>query len=79
MMPVAKKEEKLAEKTETKTDDFASSMQKQMLYLFPIMTLIFGYTMPSGVMLYWFAFSFFSFIQQLLIVRKNKNKPAVIK
>lgn len=79
MMPMAKKEEKLAKVTEGKTDDFTSSMQKQMLYLFPIMTLIFGYTMPSGAMLYWFAFSFFSFLQQMFIVKKNKNKLAVTK
>lgn len=79
MMPMAKKEEKLAKVTEGKTDDFASSMQKQMLYLFPAMTLIFGYTMPSGVMLYWFAFSFFSFLQQMIIAKNNKNKLIVLK
>jgi len=71
MMPAVKKEEKLAAKTEEKTDDMATSMQKQMLYMFPAMTLIFGYTMPSGVMLYWFIFSLFSFVQQYLINRKK--------
>ena len=58
MMPVVKKEEKEAKATESKSDDMAVSMQKQMLYLFPAMTLIFGYTMPSGVILYWFVFSY---------------------
>lgn len=75
MAPVVKKEEKLAQKTEGKMDDMATSMQKQMLYLFPAMTLIFGYTLPSGVMLYWFIFSFSSFIQQLLI---DKGKRGVL-
>ena len=73
MMPVVKKEEKAAAKTEVKTDDMASSMQKQMLYMFPLMTLIFGFTMPSGVMLYWFIFSLFSFIQQQIISSKGKR------
>ncbi len=73
MMPVVKKEEKEAKATESKSDDMAVSMQKQMLYLFPAMTLIFGYTMPSGVILYWFVFSLFSFIQQLLISQKRKG------
>lgn len=76
MAPVVKAEEKRAEATEQKTDDMAASMQKQMLYLFPLMTLVFGYTMPSGVILYWFIFSFFSYIQQLLI-NKNKSKVEV--
>lgn len=74
MAPVVKKEEKLAQKTETKSDDMATAMQKQMLYLFPVMTLIFGYTLPSGVMIYWFIFSFFSFGQQYFINRQNKKK-----
>lgn len=72
MVPAVKKEEKLSEKTEGKTEDMATAMQKQMLYLFPIMTLIFGYTLPSGVMLYWFVFSLISFVQQLFINRQKK-------
>jgi YidC/Oxa1 family membrane protein insertase len=45
-----------------------------MLYIFPLMTLVFGYTMPSGVILYWFVFSLFALIQQLLI---NKKLPVL--
>lgn len=73
MMPVAKAEEKQAQKTEEKSDDMAAAMQKQMLYMFPIMTLIFGYTMPSGVILYWFAFSLFRLIHQLVISKKFRG------
>lgn len=73
MTPVIKTEEKEAKLTTGKEDDMATAMQKQMLYLFPIMTLIFGYTMPSGVILYWFVFSFFSFIQQVGITKKQKG------
>lgn len=76
MAPVVKAQEKEVKATEGKSDDMAVAMQKQMLYLFPAMTLIFGYTMPSGVILYWFIFSFFSFIQQLVI---NKTKKEVQK
>ncbi len=72
MTPVVQTEQKESDLTEKKSDDFAVALQKQMLYLLPIMTIIFGYTMPSGVMIYWLAFSFFSFIQQLLI---NKKLP----
>ena len=78
MLPTVKKEEKLAEKTPGKTDDMAASMQKQMMYMFPAMTLIFGYTLQSGVMLYWFIFSAFSLLQQKL-VNKNKDKSNLLK
>jgi len=71
MIPVVKVGEKEAKATEEKTDDMAVSMQKQMLYLFPVMTLLFGYTLPSGVILYWFVFSLFSYLQQLMI---NKGR-----
>jgi len=75
MMPGVKEGQKEAEVTKGKEDDVAMSMQKQMLYLFPAMTLIFGYTMPSGVILYWFVFSLFSFVQQFMI---NKSKEGYL-
>lgn len=70
MMPAVEKENKIAGKTEEKSDDMAVSLQKQMLYLFPIMTLILGYTIPSGVILYWFIFSLIGLLQQILISKK---------
>jgi len=48
-------------------------MQKQMLYMMPLMTLIIGFRFPSGLVLYWFTFSLFMLIQQLLM-KKNKLK-----
>jgi len=74
MSPAVNKIEREAKKTEEKTDDMAVAMQKQMLYLFPIMTLFFGYTMPSGVILYWFTFSLFSFLQQIILNKSQKGK-----
>jgi len=74
MSPTVNKIERETKKTEEKTDDMAVAMQKQMLYLFPIMTLFFGYTMPSGVILYWFTFSLFSFLQQIILNKSQKGK-----
>lgn len=67
MMPVVKKEEKIAQKTPEKTDDMATAMQEQMLYLMPIMTLVIGFTFPSGLVLYWLTFSLFMLVQQKLV------------
>ncbi|HUW24568.1 MAG TPA: YidC/Oxa1 family membrane protein insertase [Patescibacteria group bacterium] len=75
MMPVVKVQEKGAKATETQSDDISTMMQKQMLYFFPLMTLILAYTMPSGVMLYWLIFSLFTLLQQWLVNRYvNKGK-----
>ncbi|MFH0942720.1 MAG: YidC/Oxa1 family membrane protein insertase [Candidatus Beckwithbacteria bacterium] len=73
MMPAAKAGQKQADKTKAKTDDFASSMQTQMLYLFPLMTLFIGFNFPSGLVLYWFTFSLIMLIQQLLLNYGKKN------
>jgi len=48
-------------------DDFSSAMQTQMTYLFPLMTLFFGFSFPSGLVLYWFIFSFTSLVQQIFV------------
>jgi YidC/Oxa1 family membrane protein insertase len=47
-------EEVAAEATEEAADDVATAMQKQNLYLFPVLTLFIGSKLPSGLMLYWF-------------------------
>ena len=69
-MPAAVKTEKIASKTPEKTDDMAAMMQTQMLYLFPLMTILIGFSFPAGLALYWFIFSLFTVIQQYLINSK---------
>lgn len=64
MMPEVKLEKKIAKVTEEKTDDIMAASSEQMLYMFPLMTLIFGYQFPGGLVLYWFIFSLVSGIQQ---------------
>lgn len=45
----------------------ASSMTNSMLYIGPIMTLIFSFQLPAGVVLYWSAGYVFTIFQQLYI------------
>jgi len=70
-LPRVKKEEKLAGKTVSKEDDFAVAFQKQSLYLFPLMTLIFGLSFPSGLVVYWAVFSLTNLFQQLALRKIN--------
>ena len=67
MQPAVTQAQKEADKTKTKSDDMATAMQSQMLYLFPLMTIFIGYSFPSGLILYWFIFSFFTAIQQYFV------------
>jgi len=69
--PMAKKQEKLAKKTEEKSDDFAAAMQTQMVYLFPLITLFIGFSFPSGLVLYWFIFSLTMLAQQYYLNKKT--------
>jgi len=66
MQPILETEKEVAQGTKEKTDDMAAMMQSQMLYLFPLMTILFGFTFPSGLILYWFIFSSLQLIQQYL-------------
>jgi len=67
MQPAVALSQKQAKKTITKEDDVATAMQSQMLYLFPLMTILIGYSFPSGLVLYWLTFSLFMAVQQYLI------------
>lgn len=49
---------------ERKGDDFASIMQTQSTYIFPIMIGVFSYTLPIGLSLYWNTFTIFGILQQ---------------
>lgn len=48
--------------------------QKQLLYLSPVMILIFGIKLPSGVLLYWATSTILSTIQQMNTIKKNKTE-----
>lgn len=67
MAPAMAVAQKKAAKTPEKTDDMAVTMQSQMTYMFPLMTILIGYSFPSGLTLYWFIFSLSTAIQQYSI------------
>lgn len=71
-LPTVAGEEKVAKATKDQADDFATAMQKQNLYLFPLLTLLIGFSLPSGLMLYWAVSSLIQLGQQWWVV-KNKR------
>lgn len=71
MLPAVSEEEVAAKVTKKQADDFATAMQKQNLYLFPLLTLVIGFQLPSGLMLYWFIASLLQFGQQWWVTRQT--------
>jgi YidC/Oxa1 family membrane protein insertase len=56
----------------------ASSMTNSMMYIGPLMTLMFSFQLPAGVVLYWMIGYVFAIFQQLYInkyVLKKNEKP----
>ncbi len=70
MMPTVEKAKETAESTKGETDDMMASMQQQMLYLMPLMTVFIGFKFASGLVLYWVTFSAVMLIQQLFFLKK---------
>lgn len=79
MLPAINKAEKLADKTPQKSDDMMYNMQEQMLYMFPVMMLIFGFSLPSGVMLNIFVSTVFTLVQSYFIMGWGGLTPLVQK
>lgn len=68
-------EKVLASNTLTKTDDkkaddmssMAQTMQQQMIFMMPAMTLFLAFKFPAGLTLYWVVTTVFSIAQQYLV------------
>ena len=52
---------------------WAEIMQKQMLYMGPVLTLVIGLSFPAGLLLYWFVTTLFMVGQQYWILNKEKS------
>lgn len=77
--PVLDAKVALARKTPQKTDDFQAAMQKQMLFIFPLMIGFFSFTLPVGLSLYWNTFSLFGILQQYILAGPGGLKPWLAK
>lgn len=55
---------------EGSADDIMQSMQSQMGFIFPLMTVFIGLRLQSGLVLYWVASVLLSLVQQVVVARK---------
>ena len=79
MMPFSQVADKAVKKTPGQADDIAQAMQKQNLYIMPIMFFVFGLTLPSGVMLYILVSTIFQIVQTYMFSGWGGLKPWLIK
>ncbi len=78
-MLMAKKPE--IKTTGSKDEDMATIMNRQMMYLMPVLTVFIGISLPGGLTLYWFVVTLLTAIQQLVVFKKvnaGTEPPKVI-
>ncbi len=64
--------------TGAKDENMTAMMNKQMMYMMPIMTVVIGVGLPAGLTLYWLFSTIFTALQQLLVFKKDHKKSGVI-
>lgn len=57
--------------------DFAQAMNKQMLYLGPLLTLFIGARFPAGLPLYWLVMTLFMIAQQYRVMARAEVKEKI--
>lgn len=60
-------------KEKSQSEQFAAMMRTQSLYVFPVITILIFWGLPSALGLYWVTTGIFSIIQQYYILKKNNS------
>jgi YidC/Oxa1 family membrane protein insertase len=61
-----------------KDESMAATMNKQMMYMLPVMTIIIGFSLPGALMVYWFTMSVLTVIQQWFMFREKKGQVDIL-
>lgn len=59
---------------EAKDENVMASVNKQMMYTLPILTVVIGYYVPAGLVLYWVVNNLLSLVQQNWIQKLKKTE-----
>lgn len=60
----------VAGKEGAKDEGMAATMNKQMMYMMPIVTIFIGFSLPGGLTLYWLVMSLLTVVQQAVFLRR---------
>ena len=62
----------------SKKDDFTAVMNKQMLFIGPLLTLFIGLKFPAGLAIYWIVNTLFAIGQQYLVMKKPEKESVAV-
>lgn len=74
MMLSKQKKANIKQENASTEESMTNIMNKQMTYIFPIMTVVFGLSLPGGLTLYWFMFTALTILQQFVVLKTTKIK-----
>ncbi|HWQ99315.1 MAG TPA: YidC/Oxa1 family membrane protein insertase [Candidatus Methylomirabilis sp.] len=61
----------VAGKEGAKDESMATMMNKQMMYVMPVVTVVIGFSLPGGLTLYWLTMSALTVLQQWYMLKKH--------
>ncbi|OGL74081.1 hypothetical protein A3E39_00620 [Candidatus Uhrbacteria bacterium RIFCSPHIGHO2_12_FULL_60_25] len=61
----------VAGKEGAKDESMATMMNKQMMYVMPVVTVVIGFGLPGGLTLYWLTMSALTVLQQWVMLKKH--------
>lgn len=62
----------------SKKDDFTAVMNKQMLFIGPLLTIFIGIKFPAGLAIYWIVNTLFAIGQQYLVMKKPEKESVAV-
>ncbi|NIP33029.1 membrane protein insertase YidC [Candidatus Saccharibacteria bacterium] len=74
MMTANQPPKNLRKKKGARDENLMATMNKQMVYFMPIMTVVIGATLPGGLALYWLVNNILTVGQQYVAFRKKKEQ-----
>lgn len=57
--------------------DFATMLNKQMLFLMPVLVTVFAYQLPASMSLYWITTTVFTIVQEFFLIRQVDKSEGV--
>ncbi|MCX6715171.1 MAG: YidC/Oxa1 family membrane protein insertase [Candidatus Uhrbacteria bacterium] len=79
MMIMRQPPKQVAKSEGAKDESMLASMNKSMMYMMPIMTVLIGIKLPGGLTLYWVTVTVFSIVQQWWVFNQKQKKEVVKK
>ncbi|MFA6227694.1 MAG: YidC/Oxa1 family membrane protein insertase [Patescibacteria group bacterium] len=63
---------------DSKDEDMSAIMSRQMTIMMPLMTIVIGWSLPSGLVFYWLLLTVFTSLQQLITKKKTITDKAEV-